>query len=118
MAKAYRPPEGYDFKHGPDWSNWKKEAETYTARLRKWCKKNSPSDSPLIGETIQTPMGDGYAVYMVFNTRPLELLHLETFDAWHADPCWLRGLRVADVKQMVEREREIAKLFGGGRKAA
>ena len=42
----------------------------------------------------------------------------KAYRAWHADPCWLRGLRVADVKQMIAREREIAKLFGGGRKAA
>lgn len=118
MAKVYSPPEGYDFVQGDDWSNWEKENDAYLDKLRDWCKENSPSNNPLVGETIRTPRGDGYAVYMIYNTRPFELLHMAIGDAWHADAVWVRGLRLSDAKQMVERGRAMAKLFGGARKVA
>ena len=104
MAKAYSAPEGMDFQY--DFTNYdpKKydDAETdYIADLKDWCKHHSDSNNPLVGETISTPRGDGYAIYMVFRTKPLELIHVPIGDAWQADSCWIRGLRLADVKRMV-----------------
>jgi hypothetical protein len=32
-------------------------------------------------------------------------------DAWHADSCWIRGLRLADAKKMVEADKAMAELF-------
>jgi hypothetical protein len=112
MAKAYAPPKGYDYE--PDygnWQDWQKHENAYIKRLRSFCKKNSDSKNPLVGEIIKTPMADSYAFYMVYRTKPLELIHVPIGDAWHADNIWLRGLRLADVKKMVENEKAIAKLF-------
>ena len=112
MAKVYSAPENikceYDYRN----FNYEREQakeEAYIKELEQFCKKNTSSKSNLVGKTIQTGVADGYAVYMVYNTKPLELIHLEIGDAWNADRIWLRGLKLADVKQMVE----SAKLFGG-----
>lgn len=112
MAEVYGPPEGYDFVPSGDWSAWRKEENAYMDKLRDWCKQNSASKNPLVGETIKTPVGDGYAVYMIFDTRPFELIHVPVGDAWHADAVWVRGLRLSDAKKMVENDKAMAKLFG------
>lgn len=120
MAKAFAPPKGYDFDFKFDFDGsddtfkkFDEACEKYVKRLRKFCKKHSDSNSPLVGETIKTPKADGYAVYMVFRTKPLQIIHVPIGDAWHADPVWIRGLRLKDVKEMVENEKALAKMFGG-----
>ena len=115
MATAFAPPEGYDFEY--DFRNFDPEAydkanNEYIERLRKFCKDHTDSNSNLVGETVKTGSGDGYAVYMVFRTKPLQIIHVPIGDAWHADECWIRGLRVKDVKQMVESDKKLKGIFG------
>lgn len=112
MAKAYAPPAGYEYEYPEDWHNWQEHDEKYTKRLRQWCKDNTTSRSELVGETIQFPIADGYAVYMVFQTSPLELIHVPTGDAWQADACTIRGLRLKDVKERLALNKKLKSLFG------
>ena len=81
----------------------------YTDKLAAMARQNGKSD--LLGEIIRFPRGDGYAQYMVWNTRPLELVLIETGDAWTVEDALIRGLRVSDVREMVEREKKLAALF-------
>lgn len=105
-------PEYKDF--GGDWKKYAKAQTVYEERIKTWCKKNSKTpDNELVGEEIHTVRGDGYARYMVLNTKPLELIHIDTGDAWHADPIWLKGLDLAEVKKMVSRAKNP--LFGSSR---
>jgi hypothetical protein len=83
----------------------------YIDELAALARENGKS--PLLGETIKFPRGDGYARYMVWNTRPLQLVWLQLGDAWSVEDALIRGLRVSDVKQQVEAERRMAALFGG-----
>ena len=71
----------------------------------------SGKDDDLVGEIIRFQRGDGYAEYMIAKTEPLELIHLEAGDAWEVEPALIRGLNLADVSDMVERERRIRDLF-------
>lgn len=112
MATAYRAPEGFDFKL-KDWGNYNDEVDAYINKLKKWCKQNSPSKDHIVGEIVKTPIADGYAMYMVFNTKPFQLIHVAAGDAWNADRCWIRGLRLSDAKKMIESDKAIARLFGG-----
>jgi len=56
-------------------------------------------------------VADGYAQYMVECEKPLRLIHLPFGDAYSAGPVWERGLRITDVRQMVQRDKGLAKLF-------
>jgi hypothetical protein len=116
-AKVYSPPKEIDFDipfvllHEGNTGEYEIREHKAVEQLRQWCKENTDSNNPLVGETIRTGVADGYAQYMVFRTRPLELIHIPVGDAWHADDIWLRGLRVSDIKKMVEGDKAIAKLF-------
>ena len=92
--------------------------DSHRGMVASWCRTHTDSKSDLVGETIRFPVADGYAEYMVYRTRPLQLIHLPYVDAWEVNPIMLRGLRVSDVKEMVERSRKINALFGGGEHAA
>lgn len=86
------------------------EAEAaYIKELRDRAKRNGRSS--ILGEVIRFGVADGYAQYVVWRSSPLELIHVATGDAWHADRILLRGLTVTDVKDMVARDRRIAELF-------
>ena len=113
MAKVCRPPEGFDPPE-PDYKNYdfdkeQKLEEEYLKRLSTWCKEHGSGE--LAGETIRSGVADGYALYMVVTERPLQLIHITLGDAYSMGPVWERGLRISDVRQMVEREKGLAELF-------
>ena len=115
MAKAYTVPAGYEFELDfSNLSNWQKDEEDYLARLKKWVKENTDSKNPLVGEIWKTGVADGYAVYMVYRTKPLELLHVPVGDAWQAPEAHINGLRLSDIKKSVEADKAIAKIFRKG----
>lgn len=116
--KVWAPPkecEKPEYKdYSGDWEKYRKAEAAYEERLKAWCKKNSKTpNSPLVCVEVSTPVGDGYARYLVLNTRPLELIHIDTGDAWNASDIWLKGLDIDDVKRMAERAKNP--LFGSSK---
>lgn len=112
-AKVYSTP---DYIQAPSLSIDNMDAydaacEAYYQQTAEWARDNTNSTSDLVGQIIRFPVADGYAEYMVLDTRPLQLLHLETGDAYSASAVTMRGLRVADVKSMVERDRNLQAMF-------
>jgi hypothetical protein len=108
MATAFSAPEGFD-PPAFNMDTWQRDEQDYLVRLSDRCKMNGTSD--LLGETIQFPRGDGYAVYMVWNTRPLELIHVAIGDAWQVEDALIRGLRVSDIQRQVDRAAAMRALF-------
>ena len=105
-------PKYEDF--GGDWKKYHEAEKAYEDRIKAWCKENSKTpNSKLVGVEVSTPVGDGYARYLVLNTRPLELVHIDTGDAWNASEIWLKGLDLDDVRQMAERAKNP--IFGSSR---
>lgn len=85
--------------------------EKHQEQVAEWCRLTTTTPGPLIGETIRFPVADGQAVYMVWKTKPLTLIHLAYVDGYEVSEIMLRGLRVSDVREMVEREQRIQELF-------
>ena len=108
MATAYRAPIDR-----PEWVSPYKEQQRlnqeYVDTLAAMAKENGKSD--LLGQIVRWQRGDGYAQFMVWNTKPLELIHLEIDDAWDVEEALIRGLRVSDIKEMLERDRRWNELL-------
>jgi hypothetical protein len=123
MAKVYRAPENIptpDFgafitKTGFDNEGYRKAEEAFLADLAEAARRNGTSD--LLGEEVRWHRGDGYARYMIWKTSPLQLIWLELGDAWSVEDALIRGLRVADLREMVDQARRRAELFSTRRSA-
>lgn len=109
MAKVFRAP--IDPPEFGDMSNYFERCTKYERELSELAKSNGTN--PLLGEILRWQRGDGYANYMVWNIRPLELIWLESGDAWSVEEALIRGLNLNDVKGMVERDSRMREIFGG-----
>lgn len=111
MATAYLapidPPEWDDYMTDGRYDHQKalRVDDDYIKSLAAMAKRNGASD--LLGEVVRWGRGDGVAAYMVWNTRPLELIHLALGDAWQVEDALIRGLRLSDIQQMVKYDRLI-----------
>lgn len=105
--KVYASPIGepkYDYSN---FRSWDRTDQRYIEEVRAWLKENR-EPHPLQGEVIRFPIADGYAAYMVIDGR--SMIHLPIGDAWQIPDAYARGLRVSDVRAMVERNKNP--LFG------
>ena len=68
-------------------------------------------EQELVGEILSWPRADGYAQYMIINEKPFTIAHLNIGDAWHVEGALIRGLRLEEARQMVERRVELKKIF-------
>ena len=59
----------------------------------------------IVGETVRFQIADGYAVYVVWSERPLQLVHVNTGDGYAISGAHMRGLTLADVRALVGQER-------------
>ena len=113
MATALRAPEGFDppaltlgdFKDG----TWQAKEAAYIESLADRAKMNGTN--PLLGEVVRWPRADGFAEYMVWQTKPLQLVHLNVGDGWQIEPELMRGLRLADIRGMVDHDKRLRELF-------
>jgi len=67
--------------------------------------------------TIKFQRGDGYAMYVVASEKPLVLRWIPFGDKWQVDAPTIRGLRLDDVRALVERECALASIFGRSKTA-
>jgi hypothetical protein len=64
------------------------------------------ADNPeVVGELVSFPVGGGYANYVVWRAKPLQLVHIPVGDAWHIDDATARGLRLSDLEWQFRRNR-------------
>jgi len=68
-------------------------------------------EGEVVGGIITFPVADGKAIYKVVCAKPLKLMHIPYGDAYRVSPAHIRGLRLAEVQQMIHRKR----LFGRSR---
>lgn len=79
-------------------AKWEKDVENFTKIVSAWAKRHSPSNNELVGELFCIPIADGHASYIVYNTKPLQLIHLPHGDGYDAPDYMTRGIRVADIQ--------------------
>ena len=59
------------------------------------------------GKVVKFPIADGYAFYHIVSEKPFKLRHIPAGDAWEIPYSHIRGLRLADVKAMLKREKAL-----------
>lgn len=108
MAKIYSPPaEAGD----PPAIDPKIPIKDHLKAEAKWVEgvqalARGQADNPeVVGEVVHFPRGDGYASYVVWRAKPLQLVHLPIGDRWHIDPVHARGLRLSDIEQQIRRNK-------------
>lgn len=101
------PPNHLQFGLGDDHKVYGDEIRRYVAEVVAWCKANTKSKSDLIGEEYRVPVVDGYAEYVVLDTKPLILVHLKTWDEYCMSEIHRRGLRLSDVQAAVDFRKVI-----------
>lgn len=104
------------FTHETDYSagreEWRKAEEDWLDNLKAELRAKKTGD--LVGEELRWSRADGYARYLIVSQTPnLVLALLEVGDAWQVEAALIRGLRLSDARQMVERDRAFAKMFAG-----
>lgn len=89
----------------------KQREEQFFENLRNELRAKHSGDS--VGKELQWPRGDGCARYIVVSETPFVVAHLNIGDAWTVEPALIRGLRLSDARNVVERSERFAMLFGG-----
>lgn len=93
------------------WTQWSKAEDDYINTLAELARSlaRPGDDATLVGKVLYFPVADGKAQYMVWHTRPLQLVWLELGDAWQADAVLLRGLNLTDVRARLGRAEACAR---------
>jgi hypothetical protein len=108
MAKIYAAPESVpvpEFDPDATMEQWDAADAAYIEAVRRLAPKGTGKNADLVGAVVGFGVADGSAQYMVWRTSPLELVHLPLGDAYQIPAAHARGLRLSDIRQMVERER-------------
>ena len=106
MAKVYSAPIGIEppqIDYRGDFRDYENKCREYEERLSAEARRYRPSN-PLVGKILSFPIADGSARYVVWNTKPFELVHIATFDAYEISAAEARGLRLSDVKLQLARK--------------
>lgn len=98
-------------KFSSERSEYVKAEAAYITAVRDYVRKRKPGNA-LVGEVVKFQVADGYAQYMVASGT--ELIHLELGDAYAIPEAHARGLRLADIKQMIARDKAFAALWRKG----
>ena len=91
---------------GEDWEVFNKRQEKLLTDLKKGVGRNK-----IVGSIIKFQVADGYAFYRVESEKPLSLSHIPYGDAYQIPEAYMRGLTLSDVKDLLEYDRNLNKLF-------
>ena len=93
---------------------YNKACSKFEQDLKDWCIKRAnkaDADTTNIGEIIRFPVADGYALYMVAALKPIQLIHIPTWDAWEFQ--YANRLTKQDILDKIDQQKKLTKLFGG-----
>jgi hypothetical protein len=105
--KIYSPPDEIK-KPKLDFSNVKlynKNTEKYLKSIETYCKAHG--NGKYKGETVQFSVADGYAVYIVFNSTPMELIHCEIYDEYNFP--YIERLKKSDITEQIDFDKQFNK---------
>lgn len=116
MAKIFLPQKGIEPPKIESYINsideYFKACDEYVKQLSKTLKKTYGRVCKEAGETISFPVADGRAIYVVARLKPVELVWVETGDAWQFQ--YAHRLTATDVREEIRKTRALRTLFKQG----
>ena len=106
MATIYAPPESVEVPE-INFQTWQEDEKKFIEELKDFCKTHGKGSEK--GELIRIPHADGYAQYVVFSLRPVELIHVPTGDAW--DSPYAELLTAKKIKEMIRADKAMEALI-------
>ncbi len=114
MATLERlPVEGFEKVEGEDWTAYAERTRRAMEALEKASRSVLPASKDLKGALVRWQVADGYAVYVVSNTRPLRLRHVPYMDEYQADAATIRGTTEATVRRQVAANLVFSRMADG-----
>ena len=95
-----------------DWQQHRKNTEAYFERIKKFCAEQGSGKYK--GEVVRFPFADGQAIYVVYSSTPMELIHCDIYDAY--DYPYITRLSKRDIIDEIESEKRMEQLRNRGRK--
>ena len=110
MAKVYETPEHIQVPefNWQDIPQYERDCDKFKQDLKSYLLNRKKGK--LVGEIVRFPVADGYAEYMVAGLKPVELVHIPTWDAWNYQYAHL--LTAKEIEARIKSERMLAELFG------
>jgi hypothetical protein len=104
MATIYNAPKNLTVPTDFSSDTHSEDCEQYLADLKAHVKQLNPRGKHG-GEIIKFPAADSYAEYMVVRLKPLELVHIPLWDAWHFPYAHL--LTAKEVSNQIESTKKF-----------
>lgn len=104
MAKVYRAPIDPPAIEGiRDFKRYDADCKAYIERLSAMARERAGTVAAgsLVGKVVRFQIADGYAQYVVWSERPLQLVHIDVMDGYSISAAHARGLKLADIRAMV-----------------
>lgn len=108
LDKSYELP-ALDFKSSVPWGE---QPHDQKMKELQGVSDNLP-EGEIVGGIISFGVADGGAYYLVTKAKPLILQHIDYGDGYRVQYPMIRGLRRADVEDMLGRTRMLNALFTG-----
>jgi hypothetical protein len=113
MGKIYAPPEEFKLpdisKYLDDFKGYIKACESYTNKIKAWVKKNYGSSCPEAGEVVSFPVADGAASYIIVTLKPVQLIHVDTYDGYQYP--FINRLTASDIRKKYNQEKALRSIF-------
>jgi hypothetical protein len=114
MTRIHRTPERIPVPEleWTDVNGYKEKCKEHLKNLREYCidrcvKQGRPTK--YVGEEVHFPVADGSASYMVASLKPLELIHIELYDAYSFE--YVHKLDAEDIVKRIEIRKGIEKFL-------
>lgn len=107
MGKIYNAPKAVGQPPAIDFNNvntYDNACEEWLKKLENYCIQNG--EGKFRGKQINFPVADNYARYMVFSTKPVQLIHIDIWDGYQYP--YAHRLTAKDIKEEVERAELFA----------
>jgi hypothetical protein len=110
MAKIYNVPEGIEVPSldVKDIRGYDAKCDKFRDDIKQWLKDNGWTGKHS-GVSISFPVADGYAEYIVVSLKPVQLIHIPVWDAWHYPQA--EYLTAKEINDKIDSQERLAKLF-------
>jgi hypothetical protein len=109
MGKIFSPPKEFckpEFgKLG--FEEYEKIEKEYASSIVEWTKKHGKGT--FAGELVRFQVADGFAQYVVFSLKPVQLIHLPVADGYQFP--YANRLTAEDIKEKIDQEKRLKEMF-------